>query len=206
MIWFVEAGRPTVSTIWEYSDGPTRQPPDPPPTSRRTSFDDAAQKKLSRGIIIAAEKSGYTQHLVFDQRGYIFLSKPALEVLERFQKDGWETFPMKATTFPKGLDASLAGDTYYLLNLYLHRDLVDIEKSNLRPQVWHKGTVVEKTVYLPDRDHRKIAIKKDLIGDTMLWLGDGNVCGSIFFVADPLKAAWCDMGMSPAAFEPCLDV
>jgi hypothetical protein len=161
---------------------------------------------MSRGIVIAARKDGFIQHLAVDQRGYIFLSEPALDVLKSFQKDGWEAIPMEAITIPRGLEKRLAGDTYYLLNLYLHRDLVDIEKSNLQRKVWHKGTVVEKTVYLPDRDHRKIAIKKDLIGDTMLWLGDGNVCGDIFFVADPLKDAWCEMGMNPAAFEPCLDV
>lgn len=206
MAWFIEAGRPSVSTVSEYSDGPNRRPLSPPPTFRRSPFDEAARKKLSRGVVIAARNDGHIEHLVLDQNGYLLLSKPALEVLERFQKTGWEVFPMEATTIPKGLEGTLSGDTYYLLNLYLHRDLVDIEKSNLQPQLLFKGMTVEMTVYWLDRDHRQIAIKRDLIGDMMIWLGDGEVCGKTFFIADPLKEAWCDMGMNPAAFERCIDV
>ncbi len=204
MTWFVDARAATIATVDAYADH--RQPPTPPPSRRRLPFDEETKGRFSKNVSVLARRDGFVQHLILDQTGYLILSEDALAVLKRFQKDGWEAIPLKVKSSIKEAAENLAGDTYYLLNLYLHRDLVDFEKSNIQPKVVGKGTIVEKTVYWIDSEHREIAIKKGLIGDTLLWLGDGVVCGQIYFFADALKDAWCELGVNPAVFEHCLDV
>jgi hypothetical protein len=162
--------------------------------------------ELPTALTVGVIDDGYPQHVVIAQMGYLFLSEAALTVLRDIQKQGWEAFPMKAKAQEKRLNSKLAGETYYLLNVFLHRDIVDIEKSNLPPYVWSKGTKYEKTTRELTRDCRLIAINAELIGDTALWMGGIGVCTSVIFVADRLKQAWCDIGMNPAVFEPCIDI
>ena len=204
MTWFIDTGRQSIATVNAYADG--RRPPNVAPIVVRTPFDDETRKKLSSAASVSPLADGFEQHIILDLTGYLVLSLAALEILKRFQSDGWEALPLKVKSATKEGAEGLVGDTYYLLNLYLHRDLVDLEKSNIEPTVLHKGRVIETTVYWLDRDHRKIAVRKDLIGDTMLWLGKGAILGNIYFVAEQLKEAWCALGVNPAVFEPCIDV
>ena len=71
----------------------------------------------------------------------MFLSEAALAVLRDIQRQGWEAFPMKAKAQEQRLNSKLAGDTYYLLNVFLHRDIVDIEKSNLGSPTFQVGSL-----------------------------------------------------------------
>ncbi|MEQ8824040.1 MAG: hypothetical protein RIC14_06685 [Filomicrobium sp.] len=204
MTWFIESRQPTIATVNSYPNG--RSPPSASPIEQRQQFDAETKRKMSKTASVFPHEDGFKQHMLLDQNGYLLLSQAALDVLKSLQSEGWEAIPLKIKSATKEGAESLLGDTYYLLNLYLHRDLVDLERGNIEPKVLHKGRIIETTVYWLDQDHRDVAIKKDQVGETKLWLGKGLVLGNIFFVADPLKEAWCALGVNPVILEPCIDV
>ena len=208
MTWFIDTGRfPVVASVvvGSYSGGSLHNPPAPLPEKREpfTAEAKAASPKKAKAF---PRSDGFKEHIIGDPV-YFLLSAPAVDVLRALQPDGWEVVPIAISPYEKASADTFVGETYFLLNPYLHRNLVDLSHSDIPPHRRFLGTAFEDTVYrLRDKKHRRIAIKRDLVGDVCLWLGEEPVLTHTIFVADRLKEAWCDIGMNPAVFEPCLDV
>jgi len=127
------------------------------------------------------------------------------------QPKGWEAFSIELRPVKRQPADQPAPDVkleakYHFLNVFLHKDIIHYEQGNIPAVVRSPGTVLERTVRWLDTNHRKVAIKKTEIGNEVMWHAIEPFKTSVYFVADQLKDAWCDLGVNPNLFEPCIDV
>jgi hypothetical protein len=207
--WLIDPGRfPVIGAVTEYlgSNGPTY------PMVREGAFSAEEIDKFPKEAKFHARTPG-REHIILDQKGYLLLSKPALDALASLQTSGWSAIPLKVIGINAASRKAMASDPYYLLNLFLKVDAFDLVKGDVPPQLkgdvppqqWNKGTPLEKTVYALDHKYRKIAIRADAVPDLAIWTGLRNVFGNVIFVSNELRSSWCALGVTEALFEPCLD-
>lgn len=135
----------------------------------------------------------------------ILLSPKALEALKTIQPDGWEAFPIRIIVDPDDRPEHLASDIYYLMRAESRPDVIDLHKSDLKREDLALGSrILER--YVLSAKKRLIAVRKQQISGRHLWRSDNMGFAKVQFVSDALKDAWCEIGMNPDVFEPCLEV
>lgn len=209
MTWmFNWSCRSVVPTIDGFSGGLDDAPPRPiGGTQHIKPFTEEDKTRMPKRATAHGLPNGITVHFLFHQVGHIYVSRRAVEVLAELQPDGWEAIPMAITPADKrGAEHFLNENEYFLLNVYLHRNIIDLEKSTLRLDVFFPGHRLETNVYDASYNKRDVAIKSYKLGNTVIWRGDENICNGTIFFADPLKDRWCELGIPLEVFYPCTDI
>lgn len=135
----------------------------------------------------------------------ILLSPQALKTLERIQPTGWIAIPIRIVPVQDAKPNDLVSDIYHLIKADAVNGFVDTAKSELEYKPTEIfGQIVEHH-HLSSR-RRTIAVRKSTISHLHLWRSGNPDFIAVNFVSDNLKVAWCEMGMNPAAFEPCIDI
>ncbi|MBI1651403.1 imm11 family protein [Hyphomicrobium sulfonivorans] len=201
MTWLIDLGLfPVIGTVDKYVGIGS-----PEIIGRNTPIPQSAADELAKGFKFHARAEGL-EHIILDQSKYLILSAEALEALRPLQSDGWQAIPVRAVGSDAKSKKAIAGNPYYLLDVYLQINAFDVAKGNVPPKTINKGSIVERIVYRLDDKHRSIAVRTDLVGGLAIWRGDIEAFVTTIFVSDELKRRWCDLGVTEALFEPCIDV
>lgn len=201
MTWFVSAGSPGYEDgyLTAYTDGQKKKTsfltykykgqPGPFPAEWRDRVPPGAQ--------FGIKPTSGPVHIICHTVGYIFFSEPAFAVLKALQTEGFEAFPLVASTFD-GMDHMLQSEVYYLVHPFREFSIIDIEQSSF---VWPNDDR-KKCPTFGKENERRIVLQAglqlpDFCADKRLYYS------SFFLFSDRLKETLCDIGTNPNIFEAC---